>query len=316
MNSNADKSLLESKEVITKYELFGIIFLFTLILIIFFPKGRIEKLLFQETKNYDLSIKYLEGLSKAYPKNIDFKIALLKFYIKIGKLKEALRLITICKSDKRCIKNIDFLKNSYLFYKVLYFKNKNKLVLEETKKFLGLIIKFAKPNLYHFALKESISMNFPDLQYLILKKIIKIEPNEEYLKRFVFLSIYYKDYTDAIKILKSLYQKTKNPQYLEKEAQIYGYIKKLEIAKNLYLKLFESVKQEDLKRKYFINALNILLWNKRYKEASYLAEKYENYFLNSQDYKALKKILKTYLQTNNLGLARELSIKILKEQNR
>lgn len=166
-----NREILKTKSVISKYELFGITTLFIVILILLFPKGKLEKLIYTDTANYDFSIKYLECLSKAYPKDTSFRIALLRFYLKAGKLKKS---------------------------------------------------------------------------------------------------------------------------------------------ETIYLRLFQTAKNQRLKTKYFINAINVLVWNKKYKEAVILAKKYENYFMKTRNKLVLKKILEVYLQTGNLGLARNLSSKILR----
>ncbi|RMA97663.1 tetratricopeptide repeat protein [Hydrogenothermus marinus] len=313
---SATKEILENKKVISKYELLAIIILFITILIILFPKGKLETMIDMETSNYEVSIKYLESLSKAYPKHAFFKIALLRFYLKTGKLKKAENLIENCQKNKQCIGNIGFIKNSYFVYKNLYFKSKNKKYLIEAKKYLSLILKLNPTETnYEFVLNESKSMNFVDLSYKTLKKLVKINPKKEYLKDLLNISLYYKDYKAALNILDILYKKEKNIKYLEKKAQIYEYLKHSEKAKDIYLTLFKITKNENVKTKYFLKAVYILLWNKKYKEAINIAKRYENYFLKTRNRLALKKILDIYLQTGNLKLARILSLKILKVIN-
>ncbi|MEF3255731.1 MAG: hypothetical protein K6348_09290, partial [Deferribacterales bacterium] len=126
------------------------------------------------------------------------------------------------------------------------------------------------------------------------------------------LSIYYKDFEEALYVLNLLYKEEKNIKYLEKEAEIYAYLNKSQESSNIYLTLFNSTEDRISKREYFIKAINSLIWGKKYKEAVSLAKKYEDYFLNANDVTTLKFLLKVYLQAGDLDSAHNLSSKILK----
>ena len=314
---SVNKNILQTKSVISKYELFGIIALFLIVLILFYPKGRLEKLIYLETKNYDLSIKYLEALHKAYPEEKIFPIALLRLYLKAGKLKEAKGLLKKLERTKKFSNSVKFAEIGYLVYKNLYFNHKDKKYLTKAKNYL---IKLASmhpaKNRYEFIFKESRSMNFLDLEYKALKELVKTNPNKEYLKEFLNLSLYYKDFKAALSIIDYLYAEEKNMKYLEEKAKIYEYTKKPIKAKEIYLYLFKTTKDKELKTKYFLRAIYILAWNKKYNEAAWLAKKYENYFIKTKNISALKKLIKIYLQTNNAYLARRLSLKVLRVLDR
>jgi tetratricopeptide (TPR) repeat protein len=308
---NVDKKakvLLEEKKVITFWELLGIVVLFLGILYILFPKGTLEKYVLSETKNYELAVKYLETLTKAYPDLKEFQIVLLRFYIKSGNLEKAAQKLEQLEINYK--NDFEFNLTAYNLYKNFYFKTKNKIYLEKAKLYLTKILKIS-PNLktYEFAYKESTQMSFQDIRFKILKKLINLKPSKEYLLELYNLSIYYKDYKTAEYALNKLYQMDKNYKWLEKKAELYLYVKKdINKAVDIYLQLFKITK----KSKYFLKSFYLLIWNKKYNEALKLAKAYENYFLYTKDKTVLKRILKFYLERGKLNYARDLSLKILK----
>ena len=307
------KVLLEGRKVVTKWELLGIIVVFLVILYALFPKGKLEGYLLSENKNYDLAIRYLETLIKSYPQLKEFKIALLKFYIKKGNFEKALKLMEEMKNDEY-YNSLNFDKIAYGFYKYLYFKTKNKKYLKIARNYLNRLLTLsASAENYEYVYNELVKLNLPDLQYKALKKLVKVNPSKNYLINLFNLAIYYKDYKTALSSLDKLYSIDKDRHWLEKKADIYLFVKKdVNKAVKVYLILFKTVKKEKLKTKYFLKAFYLLIWNRKYNLAKKISKKYENYFLYTRNKTVLKRILKFYLERGDLSLARNLSLKIMK----
>lgn len=310
------KFILEKKKIITWWELAGIFLLFSLILYILFPKGKLERYIIAETKNYDLAIRYLETLISSYPDLEEFQISLLKFYIKKGYLKKAVNLIERM-NKKKYRENISFNKTAYNLYIDLYSETKNEYYLNKAKSYLENLLNISNSTkVYEFVYKESLKFNFPHIRFRVLKLLVKAKLSQDTLKELFNLSIYFKDYKTAIWTIDKLYQINKSIKWLEKKADIYLYVKKdINKAVSIYIKLLNMTKNKKLQTKYFLKALFILKWNKKYKQALYLSRKYENFFLYTKNKTVLKRIIKFYLETGNLKDARRLSLKILKVEN-
>lgn len=80
-------------ELITNFEVLGIILIFSFVLYILFPGERILSYALTEKSNTELSELYLKNIYEKYPQKTDILFALLELYIKNNKINEAKRIL-------------------------------------------------------------------------------------------------------------------------------------------------------------------------------------------------------------------------------
>jgi tetratricopeptide (TPR) repeat protein len=195
---------------ITNGEIFGFILIVLFGMILVFPKGKLERLIFEEDSNIALSNMYLESLVKVNP-DPSLKLLIAERYIKIGVEKKAIKhLDDLEKSnDPDILGKAKFLRYSILKQKFFsknvslekkeYLRNQMKAILEESYKSMIDVKELEKEY------KEALSMEFQDLAYEIAKRILRIKPKDIYwLKESYKLAIMLKDYDNAIKFLQKL----------------------------------------------------------------------------------------------------------------
>ncbi|MBX0312617.1 MAG: hypothetical protein JHC31_12755, partial [Sulfurihydrogenibium sp.] len=179
-------------------------------MILVFPKGKLERLIFEEDSNITLSNMYLESLVKVNP-DPSLKLLIAERYIKIGEEKKAIKHL----NDLEKSKDPDILgKAKFLRYSILkrkffskdvslkekeYLRHQMKAILEESYKSMMDVKELEREY------KEALSMEFQDLAYKIAIKILNIKPKDIYwLKESYKLAIMLKDYENAIRFLQKL----------------------------------------------------------------------------------------------------------------
>jgi len=195
---------------ITNREIFSFILIVLFGMILVFPKGKLERLIFEENSNITLSNMYLESLVKVNP-DPSLKLLIAERYIKIGEDKKAIKhLDDLEKSnDPDILGKAKFLRYSLLKRKFFskdvsleekeYLRNQMKSILEESYKSMIDVKELEKEY------KEALSMEFQDLAYKIAIRISHIKPKDIYwLKESYKLAIMLKDYDNAIRFLQKL----------------------------------------------------------------------------------------------------------------
>ncbi|WP_299238424.1 tetratricopeptide repeat protein [Sulfurihydrogenibium sp.] len=195
---------------ITNREIFGFILIVLFNMILVFPKGKLERLIFEEDSNITLSNMYLESLVKVNP-DPSLKLLIAERYIKIGEEKKAIRhLDDLEKSnDPDILGKAKFLRYSILKQKFFsknvsleekeYLRHQMKAILEESYKSMIDVKELEREY------KEALSMEFQDLAYKISIKILRIKPKDiHWLKESYKLAIMLKDYENAIRFLQKL----------------------------------------------------------------------------------------------------------------
>jgi thioredoxin-like negative regulator of GroEL len=81
--------------VVRPSELVGIFVVFSVVLYLLYPKGGLKEKVLAETRNYDLTMIYLQNMLRIDPSNIELTMALAKSAVRSGKLDLALKLLEL-----------------------------------------------------------------------------------------------------------------------------------------------------------------------------------------------------------------------------
>lgn len=189
-------------------EILAFFFLFILILVFFFPKGKLEEILFNsEEVNIDLSIKYLEALSR-FEEDPKFLRALAIKYIRKGEYDKALSALNKLEQEFPDEK-IEILRTKYEILKGIFFLRKGKenvKLKREIETVLSEILKEVN-NLEDFKwiFKEGISMNIPSVVFSSASKIMAISRGDEerknYIKKVIEYAIWIQNYELAKQLI-------------------------------------------------------------------------------------------------------------------
>ena len=283
----------KEEKFINNFEIAAFAGLILIVLIILFPKKNLEKYVFLDTNNYTLNKAYLKALIKANPDDSTFIIYLIKLNLKLYDLKQAHKLITKYKNK---ISNLEFKYLYYEFLKKAYFKTKNYKYKLKAKNILKDLIN-KEPQ---FVLKESKIFNFLKIEFEAYKKSHIVNT------AFLNLALYFKNYQLAKHLANHLYEKHHQLKYLIIKAQIESILKQFNKSSKVYLAIFKKTNNI----KYFKKSFNILIWNKKYKQALLLSKEYTNRFLKQSNFNILMDFLKFYLAIGDLKDAEKLSLKI------
>ncbi|UOD34319.1 hypothetical protein DSN97_09170 [Deferribacteraceae bacterium V6Fe1] len=314
---NASKMKVnEEKKVITWYEIVGIVVVFAISLYVLFPEKSIKYYVSKDSKNIQLTILYLESLVKLNPKNKDFKMLLLDYYVKNNMFDRATAFIKNLDEGSTLLNDYAFLLSSYQIYKNLYFADNKSSYRDLSKSFLIKLLSASKTlDEIDFIYQETINMDFQDLRFEALKSLLKLTKDKKYLSEFSDLyqqSLNHSDYDLALKTLDILYNLTNDTDWINKKIDILlNYQKDADSASVLLLELFEKTGNSS----FFEKVLNILIWNKKTEKAAELLNKYTDYFIKINDTNMLTYFLKYYLSQGDVESARTLSLKILNGMN-
>jgi len=258
-NPDKSSSILSFKEII------GVIFVFSFVLYLIFPKDNIDKIIEGKSKNRNLSINYLESMLLYYPDSFRIKRILIENYEHTGNFKKALTLTKeLLKNTKDKAKSGELYKSEYLLLKKLYFHKGSEELLKELKKKLYDYFKFTKGERdYTFFFAESMQLDFTKLKYVSLQGFLKERPelvNYDFEKdAFVqALALGYKN--EAYEYLLHLIE------YTEFEETLYQYAlgsliehKSYGEAKDLATRFFINKPKGKERTKYFNTALYLTL---------------------------------------------------------
>ena len=255
-NRDNSTSILSVKEIV------GIIFIFSFVLYLLFPKKNIDQIIEGKGKNANLSINYLESMLLYYPESFRLKRILARNYASIGEVEKALdltnQMIVETKNREQLVK---LYKSQYLFMKEIYFKSGNPKLLKEIKSKLYSYFEYTKENPdYTFLFAESTQIDFRKLKYISLQGFMKDRPdliNYDFEKDLFLqaMALGYKDdsYQSLLRLL--------NYTEMDKELKIYAISallehKEYELVRELAIELFLNSSDDKSKMRFFNVALN------------------------------------------------------------
>jgi len=171
-NRDTSTSILSLKEII------GIVFVFSMVLYLLFPKDNIEQIIETKGKNTNLSINYLESMLLFYPDNKKLKMILIKNYDYAGEIQKALSLaneLILETEDKKTLGEL--YKTQYSLMKEIYFQTNDKELLPKIREKLYDCFGYSTDDIdYMFFFAESSQMDFLDLKYISIIGLMEDQP--------------------------------------------------------------------------------------------------------------------------------------------
>jgi hypothetical protein len=263
-NDDISTSILSIREIV------GIIIIFSLVLYLVFPKDNIDEILEGKGTNTNLSINYLESMLLYYPDSVKLKMILIRNYERAGENKKALALakkLLLEVNEPKILKEL--YKIEYLLTKDLYFKSKDKTLLpiikEKLYNYFGYVYNESRDIDYMFFFGESTQMDFPDLKYLTLIRLMKQKPelaDYTFTKQAFVLALALGENEDAYIHLLNLLKFDE----IERELKVYAVTPLLEHgeykrASAISISLFLSAENDEEMMLFFKIALNSILQN-------------------------------------------------------
>lgn len=349
--SYADKEIKKTY-VITYKELIFTFLIFSVILIVLFPKNILKEQILAENSNYDLSMLYLKNLLKHSPEDESLMLILAQQSLRSGKKDLSLRLLNLLlQSENREYRyranllSYDLQKDDYFYFKTEMDK---RFHMKKLKKLFASIYTekmYDEKNLDKW-FKEANFVNNKAARYFFIKQKLRKTPTDvRLLEEAYYLAQQRHRRKDAVKYL-ALLQKY-DPLRAEKWAlddyhmsiAFKDYVKAETILKEKaktsvvwqerladfhlmnrsykqasqeYIALYHRVKGYKIKRRYFYKGVQALQSGNHLGDAARLVQRYENAYIS--DKSARRFMLKIYLATGNLEYAANLSKKILQKE--
>ncbi len=188
----------------------GIILTALLVAVLLFPKGKLERYLPESVEiNIDLALAYYRALLRTNP-SVDIYDALVKSYIRIGRTKDAIEVVSEMERKSPNDPEILFLK--YQLLKAEYFSVKDeerkKRIKNEMEKLLSLYIKLKMDTAsLEKAFKEAESMYIPEIAYRTSTVLAERTGNLFWIEKAFYYSIAFKDYAKASRFADVLVEK-------------------------------------------------------------------------------------------------------------
>ena len=307
-NSDKSSSILSLKEIV------GVVFVFSFVLYLIFPKDNIDKIIEGKSKNRNLSINYLESMLLYYPNSFRIKRILIENYEHTGNLQKALTLNSeLLKEtkDKERLKKL--YKSEYFLLKKLYFQKDDETLFKELKEKLYSYFEFTKGERdYTFFFAESMQLDFKKLKYVSLQGFLKERPeliNYDFEKDAFTqaLALGYAD--EAYAYLLHLVEYTEFDESLHEYAL--GMLikhKNYRQAKDLATRIFLDKENREERIKYFNIALYMTLKNS--KDVKPEVVELINLYQSGVDLKSfdIAFLLKSLLQVGDVKGAAEFSL--------
>lgn len=339
--------------VITYKELVFTFIVFSVILLVLYPKDLLKEQILSEKSNYDLSILYLNNLLKHDPENESLMLILAEQSLRSGKKDLSLRLLgLLLKSENVEHRNKATLLSYELNKEDYYYLQDEKQKAEQKKKLRELFLTIVTKQMYTEDkidqwYNESIFLGQDRFMYFFLQKKLLLEPtNVELLENAYYLSIKLHRTQDSQKYIEMLskydperkdkwvideyymlinYKKytqaekllleheNDSPRWKNRLADFYLSQKEYAKASDVYIELSKESSTYSEKRSYFYKAVRALQSGNKLYESARLAKRYEAYYMNDPEVR--KFLLKLYLATGSLDKASVLSKKILKRED-
>lgn len=268
---------------------------FSIILVILYPKHNLSQQVLSEQSNYDLSILYLQNMLENDRSNESLTLKLAEQTYKAGKIDLSFRLLNLLKNTK----NRDIKSKSYrLSYKIAkvdyyYFKKHNK-IKEKNSKFQELQDLYKTILDRHYYTKNDVQMLFQESFFLNDKK-----------HGFVLLQELLKENTNDIKLVEDAYYILSD---MKKYDESMKYLDRLST-------LDTSHKNKWLEQKYFIVA-NTYEYNQaesyiiiHAQHSKFWENKLFRFYLDHKKYKKASKLyMNKFHKASSFSKKRELWI--------
>ena len=205
----------EKNYVVTYKELILTFLVFTLILIVLYPKEIIKEQILSENSNYDLSMLYLNNMLKNDPTNELLMLTLASQSLRSGKKDLAYKLLELLHNSKDLKIRERSYRESYTLAKedYFYFQHQKDSLKEEEyfKKLEWLFSKirvqtaFVSQN-YNYMYKETIFLKEAKYAYEYAIKELDKTKRIEKLKEVYHVSVSIPDIKNAMKSVSTLYR--------------------------------------------------------------------------------------------------------------
>lgn len=301
----------KDKNVITTMEMGGIFILFTVLLILFFPKDKIEQMVHQETSNYQLSIRYLTNIIHSYPNDTKAQLMLAQLYVKTGRYDEATRLLEGLPLAEEYKKKILYLQLDLL--RGQYFSKKdtkaNPLIIKKIENVLRKLSVLSNTR-YELErlLVETKRMNLPflivDIEVKMLQKgFLTSEEGYGTLQKAQYLKM-----DHAVGMILSLSHQFKDDlKWLSAVGLYYEKEKKYTQAIEIYEHYLKNNGNRSGQKTIFLKLLSLHFYLHHVDEIQHLVDQYESFIY--KDDRMVKQIIMFYLGEKRLDLAKEVSLK-------
>jgi len=281
-------SEIEKVYVATYKELIFTFIVFSIILIVLYPKDLLKEQILAEKSNYDLSMLYLENLLEHDPNNESLMLILAEQSLRTGKKDLSLRLLELLLyseideyRNKATLLSYDLKKDDYYYLKTEKEKESQKESLSK------LLFSIYTQKMYdeEDSLKwyeESRFLEQNVLAYQFLQFALKKDPtNPELLESGYYYAIEFKDYSKAISYneLLILYDKENQDKWVM--SRYYTFLKAKEYDKAEKILLSQYERSQD-KKKYLKKLADFYLMRKSYKKSSQM---YMDFYEESSSYK-------------------------------
>lgn len=310
MNTAATEK--ETPSVISTFEMAGIVVLFVSLLILFFPKDKIEQMVTQESSNYNLSIQYLTNIIHSYPEDTNAKLMLVQIYVKTGRFEEATQLLERMPEGDTYKKKLHSLQ--YDIAKARYFSSTNsqeeRLSLSMIERLLEkMVLAATSKNEWLFILTEAKSMNLGELRVRVETMMIKKNflSQAEAIESF-HRARYLHMEDEALQILTLGMNNENDSEWLKVAGDYYVSTKRYGNAVPIYKELLRHGLAKGEQKKIFEKLLHVYRVEKEDESAIKLIREYEGLIIQDED--LAQKVISFYLGNGHLELAKELSLKI------
>ncbi|WP_297889977.1 hypothetical protein [Sulfurihydrogenibium sp.] len=293
-----------TKEIFSYKEIFGFVLVVLIVSFIIFPKGKIEKLVFEEDTNIELSNIYLENLIRI-TNNDQLRLLLAERYIKLGYKYKAIPILNFLEkspnkeiNSKAKVLRYQILKSEY-FAKDTPDDKKELLKIQMKKLLIDSLNSTQNLETIQKIYKEALSMAFIDVAYQSVKKAVVLSKNSKYwLTEAYKQALAISNFKDAQRYATELYRidKENKVKWLNELYNISVSIKDYTLA----IKALEILSIEDRKNSALYNQkiIDILLYTKDYKSAlALLKNLYQRDITNR--YIWLEKMANIYLMGKN-----------------
>jgi hypothetical protein len=305
------------KEVVSKKELLGIFALFTFLLVLFFPKGKIDSLVAREESNYDSSSQYLINIIHFYPQDDQPKIILVNMYLKMQRFDDARKLLKTFSADPRYANRIYRLK--YNIAKASFFSNKssvnkNAAMLEMQALLYGMIGSSKEIADFEFIRTQAQKMNFQKLKVSAETQMIRRNflSSSEALKVYK-IALYLKMSKEANIILEYEIRNSSDPMWRVLLAQKNFVAKDYGAAIKDYEAAFAHAKTKKEREKWFKELFNLHVFLKHKREILMLITNNESFIMGNDEF--VKMVISYYLGNGMLLEARNFSLKLFQNKD-
>lgn len=321
-----------------------------MVVLLLFPQERLEWLIMREDDtNLDLSITYIENLLSVNPDD-RMKLSLAKRYFRLAEYEKMEKLLSELEDSPLDYIRVEAVSLRYAMLKRLYFAGHTELkarIEEELRKAVeGTDDTATLRSLY----RESLSMAMPHVALIVAEKLSRIAVNklhwlEEayrqaiatgelkkavefahrlsrldrrkrayWLAEAIRLTIAIKDYRLAEDYLKELGSIRKDARWYDMAVELY--LLKGDYPGAIDVCLSALMREKNRKRRfhYLKKALQIAMWNDDYKRVKDIIARYGGVFLDDDEMAGF--ILKSALQTGDVGFARNVALNILEQFER